>query len=1007
MTTQRLTILDKDSIAELYAIPIFNSTEQSHFFSLPEPLLSSLNVDKTNDRNCSAKLYFILQVGYFKARHQFFNVPYRDVLEDVSFIMEQYFPNTTTPKKLPTHKVQRLVKVKILEFMGFSDDMKQIDKIIAEKTSHLAKITEQIPDIFKKITQELEDAHHVLPQYSRLQDGIGSALKKEDKRLSQAVKSALVNQKKTREALNALLKKGDVFYAITALKFDAKSFQTKEMTAELHKLTLCHSIYHFSISFLPTLGLSRGMIDYYADLIHLYTTDKLDLIPKETAYLYMICYIHHRYERVMNNLIQGFVYYVDKYQEDAEKYAKNSLHIEMPLEKRQTEIGTLMQIFTNKKIMRLSGEKIEAAAFKVMPEEEIVSVSDQLIHGTKHKKLEEKKQEWNYHKNNIQSIIINLRPLFLAIDFTGNKELKLLFKSIKFLKKVLRNEKSLKTFPLDRIPIAHIKPDFLIKHFTESNGEKSKEKAKKIMNLYQYEFYIYHMIRENLQKNNVYMNHSIGYKSFEAEVNVPKNWHEQEKKVLAILNNPVLLRSMDDTLFEIENILEPAIERTNRRALNGENKHINITTARNGSTTWTLPYPKRNEEMDNPFYNQLDIKQISELYDFVAQETGFPDLFMHIKPRGAKAKLDYLANKGVVFANGTTHGTYAFSKLSNLAYKRLQTAEQNNIRLATLRAAINKIIQCMMELPIFDLYDLSNNKHGNVDGTKKKTRRHILKARYSTKYFGTDVGVVVMTMSMNHVPFASRVISPNEHEGNFIYPMLSQNTSLIDPDIISTDTAGANNVNDFMYYLIGKTHAPCYRSTPRKAKTICGFKPLPHYKDCLIKPTSTVDKKLSSHDYKSDVKEALWELNKILKSIHLLKYIDDIQYRRDIRTSLNRGESYHQLLSKIMAVGGGDFRGMTELEIEIWNKCTHLIALIIIYYNMNLLSKLYEVALANKDTAAIEYLKHISPVASQHVQLGGLYAFTETQATIDVEQIVKILSKILENSVGRKSPVRA
>lgn len=1028
--TQRLTILDKNAIAELYAIPTFNSTERSHFFSLPESLLDSLSVEKTNNRNCSAKLYFILQHGYFKARHQFFNVPYRDVSEDVSFIMEQYFPNITTPKKLPTHKVQRLTKIKILGSMSFSDDIKCIDKIIAEKTSHLAKITEQIPDIFEEITQALEDASFVLPQYSRLQDGIGAALKKEDKRLSQAVKSALVNQKKTRTSLDALLKKGDVFYAITALKFDAKSFQTKEMTAELHKLTLCHSIYHFSIAFLPTLGLSRGMIDYYADLLHIYTADKLDLLPKETAYLYMICYIHHRYERVMNNVTQGFAYYVDKYQNDSEKYAKNTLHVEMPLEKRQTEIGTLMQIFTNKEIMKLPGEKIEAAAFKVMPEEDIMSVSDQLIHGAKHKKLEEKKQEWNYHKNNIQSIIINLRPLFLAIDFTGNKKLKSLFKSIKFLKKVLQNEKSLKTFPPDRIPTAHIKPDFLIKHFMEPNGETGKRKAKKIMNLYQYEFYIYHMIRENLQKNTVYVNHSIGYKSFEAEVNIPKNWHEQEKQVLAILNNSVLLRSMDDTLLELANILEPAIERTNRRALNGENKHINITYARDGSTTWTLPYPKGNPESDNPFYNQLEIKQISEIYDFVAQDTGFSELFTHIKPRGAKGKLDYLANKGVVCANGTTHGTHAFSKLSNLAYKQLQTAEQNNIRLSTLRAAINKIIQCMIQLPIFDLYDLSNNKHGNADGTKKKTRRRILKARHSTKYFGTDVGVVVMTMSMNHVPFASRVISPNEHEGNFIYPMLSQNTSLIDPDIISTDTAGANNVNDFMYYLIGKTHAPCYRSTPRKAKTICGFKPLSHYKDCLIKPASTVNrklikkhwpklvpilasilshevsqenviKKLSSHDYQSDVKEALWELNKILKSIHLLKYIDDIQYRRDIRVSLNRGESYHQLLSKIMAVGGGDFRGMTELEIEIWNECTHLIALIIIYYNMNLLSKLYEAALANNDTAAIEYLKHISPVASQHVQLGGLYAFSEMPATIDVEQIVRLLSKILEDSVGK------
>ena len=106
-------------------------------------------------------------------------------------------------------------------------------------------------------------------------------------------------------------------------------------------------------------------------------------------------------------------------------------------------------------------------------------------------------------------------------------------------------------------------------------------------------------------------------------------------------------------------------------------------------------------------------------------------------------------------------------------------------------------------------------------------------------------------------------------------------------------------------------------------------------------------KKLSSHDYKSDIKDALWELNQILKSIHILKYIDDPNYLRNIRTALNRGEAYHQLINKIANVGGGDFRGMTELEVEIWNECNRLIALIIIYYNMHLLSKLYEVADSN------------------------------------------------------------
>lgn len=402
--------------------------------------------------------------------------------------------------------------------------------------------------------------------------------------------------------------------------------------------------------------------------------------------------------------------------------------------------------------------------------------------------------------------------------------------------------------------------------------------------------------------------------------------------------------------------------------------------------------------------------------------------FLHIKPRGAPGKKDYLGIKATILTNGTMQGTQLFSKRSNLKYHRLQIAEQNHIRLATLRDAADIIVNYMINLPIFDLYDLGGNKHGSVDGTKKKTRRRIIKARHSKKYFGTDIGLVVMTMTLGHVPFVTGIIGANEHESHFIYPMLRRNTSEIDPDIISTDTAGANNVNDLMYYLLGKIHAPCYRSTVKKTKSICGFKPLAEYDNLLIKPSSqantklikekwgelvpilvsllshdttqeNVIKALSSHDFKSEVKDAMWELNHIVNSIHLLKYVDDPNYRRHIRTALNRGEAYHQILEKIMAVGGGDFRGMSEIEVEIWNECARLIALIIICYNMHLLSKLYENALLRNDTAAIKFLKHISPVASQHINISGLYEFSEMIENINVDGIVEKLNRILEEAV--------
>lgn len=95
--------------------------------------------------------------------------------------------------------------------------------------------------------------------------------------------------------------------------------------------------------------------------------------------------------------------------------------------------------------------------------------------------------------------------------------------------------------------------------------------------------------------------------------------------------------------------------------------------------------------------------------------------------------------------------------------------------------------------------------------------------------------------------------------------------------------------------------------------------------------------------------------------------------------------------------------GYSELEVEIWNECARLIALIIIYYNMHLLSKLYENAFAKNDTATIEYLKHISPVASQHINISGLYEFIEAIKNINVDNVVEVLNKILDEAVNPSS----
>ena len=72
--TQRLTILSDADIKSLYERPEFTDIERRHFFSLPDDVLRGLNIRGTNNKRTASIAYFILQYGYFKAKHQFFPV---------------------------------------------------------------------------------------------------------------------------------------------------------------------------------------------------------------------------------------------------------------------------------------------------------------------------------------------------------------------------------------------------------------------------------------------------------------------------------------------------------------------------------------------------------------------------------------------------------------------------------------------------------------------------------------------------------------------------------------------------------------------------------------------------------------------------------------------------------------------------------------------------------------------------------------------------------------------
>lgn len=88
----RIQLLSGSEVEDLYSRPEFNVHEQHLYFTLTQLEKDALT-QFSNTKTC---IFFILQLGYFKAKQQFFNFSLDDVRHDVQFITNIYYRGSSS-----------------------------------------------------------------------------------------------------------------------------------------------------------------------------------------------------------------------------------------------------------------------------------------------------------------------------------------------------------------------------------------------------------------------------------------------------------------------------------------------------------------------------------------------------------------------------------------------------------------------------------------------------------------------------------------------------------------------------------------------------------------------------------------------------------------------------------------------------------------------------------------------------------------------------------------------
>ena len=1004
--SHRLSILSDDEIEDLYGVPHFNDDDRQLYFDLSP----AEKVAVENIRTVSVAAYLILELGYFKAKRQFFSFEPHEAQDDLRYILAEYFPERKDVDiRLPSRPTRGSIQKTILELFEYRPFGAKDRNDTETKSERFAKLSTQPIFILREILQQLSTNRVVAPSYSSLQDIVGKAVSGERTRITGLLNESLTPE--IRQRLAALLEADEQIYTITALRREAKDFSYGELRREVARREFFEPLHEFAETFLSSAGLSQESSKYYASLVNFYTVYKLQRMQRQTAQLFLLCFAYQGFRQTNDNLTDAFIHLVHQYEKQAKSHA--AMAVQQALEDALNNLqaaGKVLGFFVDESISSdLPFSEIRDKAFSLLDREQFPIVSDYM----RRIAFDKSAFEWAYYGTLSRTFKQNLRHLFAALDFAGRVENAPLLEAVDFLQNWFRRDKYPGKIDPKSIPTGII-PKHLQKYlFVPSDADRRR----KIIEPDRFEFLIYRMLRNALEAGDVFIQKSTEYRRFEDDLINDVKW-KQSRQIIADLNLSILSAPIEDTLTAFQESIESLLERVNQRIDEGENKHIKFRG--NGEKRrWRLLYPASEEPVNSPFFSQLPGIGIADLLWFIAGETSFLQGFTHVLDRYVKHDPDPKEILACIVAMGTNMGLGKMAEVSGLSYSSLASCSRNFLRLETLRAANDLIVNAIAQLSAFHLYDIEDAMHSSSDGQRLETQTDTFNSRHSPKYFGLKKGVSSLALVANHVPVNARVIGTHEHESHYVFDLLYNNTSDIRPERHSTDTHGTNQVNFIILRTFNHEFAPRYKNFPKKAESIIGFQQPNQYGDVWIKPCrrvndeliikewpniqrilvslaqkdvtqSTIVRKLSSYARQNSTKRALWELDHLCFTEYVLKYIDDPKLRQGVQKALNRGEAYHKFRRAVAFVNGGKFRVRTEDEQHIWNECSRLIANAVIYYNTLILSRVYEQKLNAGDEEAIELMRRISPVAWQHVNLFGTFEFTPSGSKLDIEALAAL-----------------
>ncbi|MDX2435714.1 MAG: DUF4158 domain-containing protein, partial [Acidobacteriota bacterium] len=258
------------------------------------------------------------------ARNPFFRFELPAVRNDADYLRRRYFDNVAVADlTVSLHTRQRHVEA-ILELFRYRQCALDERTMLETHARQMTRISSRPVYVLRELVDLLRRERVVLPGYTFLQDLVREALAFERKRLAGALEGLMSDE--DARSIDRLLADDEGLHQITTIKRQPRDFTYQQLLREIERGQQLRTLFALAEQVIAKVELSAESVRYYASLVEFYTVYKLKRMDREAVRLYLLCFVHDRYQRLNDNLLSAFCSLVRRYVEKVDTATKDAIY---------------------------------------------------------------------------------------------------------------------------------------------------------------------------------------------------------------------------------------------------------------------------------------------------------------------------------------------------------------------------------------------------------------------------------------------------------------------------------------------------------------------------------------------------------------------------------------------------------------------------------------------------------------------------------------------------------